>query len=140
MAVKSKAVNGHVGTNPSYIRNSRSLFMRRYIQQHIRPVSTRDVGYVGIRRQRVHNRLARLDLAQCNKALSGALQRLGNRLRRLRLSFSTNDGGLAFLFGLGAGSERIRKIEHQRTFSTMNLARSASCCAICLASTAWVNS
>lgn len=109
MAVKSKAVSGHVGNHLSYIRNSRSLFMRRYIQQHIRPVSTRDVGYVGVRRQRVHDRLARLNLAQRNEALSGPLQRLGNRLRCLCFSLRTNDGSLTLLLGLGVGSEHIRK-------------------------------
>lgn len=128
------------------------LLLRRHIQQHV-PPTARNVRHVPVRSQRLHYRLARLDLPQRKERIPRLLQRLRHRRSSLSLSFRTNHSRLSLLFSLRS-SQQHRLHEHSTlTFSTMNLARSASvstlachhqpvsfaipCCAICLASTAY---
>ena len=129
-----------------------NLLLGRHIQQHI-PPAARNVRHVPVPRQRLHNRLARLNLSQRKEPIPRLLQRPRHRRSRLGLPLCTDHSRLSLLLSLSSHQQHALYGHSILTFSTMNLARSASvpasaryprpvpcsipCCAICLASTAY---
>lgn len=101
------------------------LLLGRHIQQHV-PPTARDVRHVPIPRQRLHNRLARLDLPQRQERIPRLLQRPRHRRRSLGLPLRTDHSRLSLLFSLPSPQQHDLREPSALTFSTINLARSAS--------------
>lgn len=86
----------------NYKRNKLLVAGSRDIKQHIAS-TTRNVGHVRVVCQRLHNRFARLDLAERNKRLAGLVEGLRDDRSSLGLTFGTDDGRLTLLLGLHTG-------------------------------------
>ena len=85
--------------NIGYLRKLRSPFRHRYIKQHVSS-RTWHICHVPVRRQRLHNRLGRLDLPQRDKCLSGLVQCAGYRRCSLSFSFRSDHSSLPLLLSL----------------------------------------
>lgn len=91
-----------MGTNLSVIpgaSHSTYLLVARHVQQHI-PPAARNVRHVPVPCQRLHNRLARLDLPQRQERIPRLLQRPRHRRRRLSLPLRTDHSRLSLLLSL----------------------------------------
>lgn len=119
-------------SNSRYVPNSYHLLITisRNVEQHI-AVPTRNVRDVAVVCQRLHNRLGRLNLPEGDERISRLVQRARDSRCRLRFTLCPDNRRLPFLFGLDtwvSGWVIVlgKTVRDAHTFSTTNLARSAS--------------
>ena len=100
--------------------------IQKYVSTTTAP-STGNIRHISVHRQRLRNRLARLNLPQRKESLPSLLKSQRDRQSSLSLTLSPDNRRLSFLLGLTFTlNVRSTSVQYLLTFSTINLARSAS--------------